>query len=175
MSLASTTADLHLTVTNVYAPSDHSLTDNFVSEMTALLLSISDLWLILGDFNLNRHPREKNNNNFNPNLAASFNSMIRSMSLFELPLLDRLYTRTYRLGPLTLARLDRAFFNIDSPLPHLRPRPLLVTATASIPSSRLFHFENAWLLDPSILPTTLPAWADPPLRDLKSSTGLPLY
>jgi hypothetical protein len=35
----------------------------------------------------------------------------------------------------------------------------LVTASTSIPLPPTFRFENAWLLNPSFLPTTLPAWS----------------
>jgi hypothetical protein len=91
-TLTSTTTDLSLTVTNVYAPADHSLTSQFTDEMLALLPLISGSWIILGDFNLIRHPSEKNNVNFNQTLVDAFNAMINAMALFELPLLDRRFT-----------------------------------------------------------------------------------
>jgi hypothetical protein len=40
-TLSSTTTDLSLTVTNVYAPADHSLTSQFTDEMLALLPLVS--------------------------------------------------------------------------------------------------------------------------------------
>jgi predicted metal-dependent peptidase len=60
--------------------------------MLSLLVDISGLWLVLGDFNLIRHPSEKNNENFNPALANSFNAMINSLAVLELPLLDHRFT-----------------------------------------------------------------------------------
>ncbi|XP_071677171.1 uncharacterized protein [Lolium perenne] len=168
-TLSSTTTDLSLTVTNVYAPADHSLTSQFVDEMLALLPLVSGPWIILGDFNLIRHPSEKNNANFNQNLADAFNAIINAMALFELPLLDRRFTWSNGQQDPVLARLDRAFFNHewdvtfpDSALTS-RPRPtsdhvpLLVTAATNIPASSTFRFENSWLLDPLFLPSTLPA------------------
>jgi hypothetical protein len=53
------------TITNVYAPFDHDLTQDFVTEMVSLTSVVSGPWLILGDFNLIRVPSEKNNSNFN--------------------------------------------------------------------------------------------------------------
>jgi hypothetical protein len=169
-SLKSTSSDLSFTITNVYAPSDHSLADAFVAEMLSLLVDISGLWLILGDFNLIRHPSEKNNDNFNPALANSFNAMINSLAILELPLLDRRFTWSNGQEIPILARLDRAFLNNDwnAVLPHSAltslPRPtsddvpLLVTTATKIPSHASFCFENAWLLDPSFLPSTIPSW-----------------
>jgi hypothetical protein len=139
--------------------------------MKGLLPSISGPWLLCGDFNLIRYPNEKNNNRFNRVLADAFNSLIHSLALFELPLTDRQFTWTNRRSPPTLMRLDRAFLNVawDATFPDSslasRPRltsdhfPLLITASTAIPASHRFHFENAWLLDPLFLPTTLPSWS----------------
>jgi hypothetical protein len=56
--LSSTTTDLAITITNVYAPSDHSLTPSFVAKMMNLLPSIPGPWLFCGEFNLIRLPDE---------------------------------------------------------------------------------------------------------------------
>jgi exonuclease III len=109
--LASTTADLSFTITNVYAPADHSLSPAFAEEMVALRPLVTGAWLIAGDFNLIRYPSEKNNNRFNVTLAALFNDLIHSMGWFELPLLDRRFTWSNMQDVPTLARLDRVFFN----------------------------------------------------------------
>lgn len=45
-----------LTITNVYAPSDHSLTDDFVMDMLDVPAIVSGAWLVVGDFNLIHHP-----------------------------------------------------------------------------------------------------------------------
>jgi exonuclease III len=91
---SSTTTDLSFTVTNVYAPSDHSLTDAFAQDMIDLFPLISGPWLVLGDFNLIRYPHEKNTPNFNSSLADKFNTLIHRLFLQELPLLDRRFTWT---------------------------------------------------------------------------------
>ncbi|KAK1678260.1 hypothetical protein QYE76_039108 [Lolium multiflorum] len=181
-TLSSTTTDLSISITNVYAPADHSLTQFFISEMLSILPSITGPWLVCGDFNLIRYPHEKNNSNFDRALASAFNGMINDMDFFELPLSDRCFTWTNRRSPPTLARLDRAFFNEawDSIFPNSvlssRPRttsdyfPLIIYASTTIPSSRRFFFENTWLLHPHFLLTTILAWTQGPTCDDAAGT-----
>jgi hypothetical protein len=127
----STTLDLSFTVTNVYPPSDHGLTSEFVREMIALAPLVDGPWISLGDYNLIRYPSEKNNDNFDRGLAAEFNLLIRDMGWFELDLRDRRFTWTNGQEVPVLARLDRAFFNASwnstfpmsfglPPPPHIR-------------------------------------------------------
>lgn len=151
-------------ITNIYAPCDHSRTGDFVANLPRVATSISGPWLILGDFNLIHFPREKNNSNFNAPCAAVFNGLINSLSWFELPLSDHLFTWSNKRSPPTLARLDRPFFNNDWDVAFpdsslcSRPRttsdhfPLIVVASTRIPASSRFFFERAWLLDPLFLP-----------------------
>jgi hypothetical protein len=168
LSFAAT--DLHLTLTNVYGPSDHSLTTSFLNELRDVSLAVSGPWLLVGDFNLIRCPSEKNNDNFDASRADAFNHALRDMLLMELPLLDRLFTWSNQRVCPVLARLDRAFFNADfdavAPnttlisLPHATSdhTPLLITIDTSIPKTNNFRFENAWLHDPSFLPMLQPVW-----------------
>jgi hypothetical protein len=58
-AFVSTTSDLSFTITNVYAPSDHSLTSEFVREMIALAPLVDGPWLSFGGYNLIRYPSEK--------------------------------------------------------------------------------------------------------------------
>jgi hypothetical protein len=137
-------------------------------------------WIIAGDFNLVRDPIDKNNGVFDLNLSTVFNDSIRSLALFELLLLDRLFTWLNKRASHILARLDRVFFNQawnlvlpNSSLSSLsRPSfdhvPLLVTASTAIPRPATFRFENSELLDPLFLPSTLPSWFFP------VSTQMPL-
>jgi hypothetical protein len=138
--------------------------------MVSLTAVVSGPWLIIGDNNLIRVRAEKNNNNFNRALADAFNAMIHAMALFELPLLDRLFTWTNGQENPILARLDRAFFNHEwnssfpvssltsLPRPTSDHVPLVVTVSTKIPCNPCFQFENAWLLDASFLPSTIPHW-----------------
>lgn len=170
-TLHSTQDDSIITITNVYAPADHRDTPLFLDEINTLLPSITGPWLLLGDFNLTRDISDKNNNNFNPSLATSFNNTIDNLALLELPLLDRLFTWSNGREHPTLARLDRAFINNDfsSAYPNTTltslPRqtsdhvPLLVSISTSIPKPSTFRFENSWLKHTSFLITILPTWS----------------
>jgi hypothetical protein len=127
--------------------------------------------LVVEDFNLIRYPHEKNNNNFDRNLAALFNGLIRDVGWFELPLSDRLYTWSNQQETPVLARLDRAFFNSawndgfpnsalsSLPRPISDHHPLVVAAATSIPNPSLFLFENSWFLDPTFYPSSLLCWS----------------
>jgi hypothetical protein len=155
---------------NVYAPANHAFTPEFLIELEALGPLFLFPWLVVGDFNLIRAPGDKNNDNFDLALASAFNASLANLALFELPLLDRLYTWSNKRDSPVLALLDHVFFNHhwnlalpNSSLTSLhRPTsdhfPLLVTASTTIPRPVCFRFENSWLLNPLFLPTTLPAW-----------------
>jgi hypothetical protein len=146
--------------------------------MDELAPTIQGAWLIIGDFNLIRYSHEKNSNNFDRALSATFNAMIQSLAWFELPLLDRRFTWTNGQENPVLARLDRAFFNNDwdlvfpdsaltsLPRPTSDHHPLMIMASTTIPNPSHFRFENSWLLDPTFLPTTLARWSSGlPARD----------
>jgi endonuclease/exonuclease/phosphatase family metal-dependent hydrolase len=121
-------------------------------------------WIVAGDFNLIRDPEDKNNGVFDLNLSTALNDSIRSLALFELPVLDRLFTWSNKRASPILARLDRYLFNQDwnlvmpnsslSSLPRSTSDhvPLLVTASSAIPCPATFRFENCWLLDPPLPP-----------------------
>jgi hypothetical protein len=167
----STTNDLAFSVTNVYTSSDHRLTPDFVAEMVSLHASVRSPWLVVGDYNLIRYPNEKNNNNFDTNLAASFKGLIRDVGWFELPLSDRLYTWSNQQENPVLVRLNHAFFNTawndafpnsvlsSLPRPVSDHHPLIVSAASAIPNTSHFRFKNLWLLDPSFLPSSLQCWS----------------
>jgi hypothetical protein len=175
-TLASTISDCDFTVTNVYAPSDHRHSPAFLNELLSLLSLISGPWLIFGDFNLIRSPDDKNNGNLNLNLMNSFNLALDHLGVLEIPLLGRSFTWSNHQPSPILARLDRAFVNLDhslafpntslSPLP--KPTsdhtPILLSMSSSIPTSNIFRFENSWLHNRSFLPAVLPAWHDAPFR-----------
>lgn len=75
----------------------------------------------------------------------------------------------------TLASLDRAFSNTwmlalfssislnALPRPTSDHRPILVSISTTIPKSKIFCFENAWLLNQFFLPVVLPAWHSAPV------------
>lgn len=122
---------------------------------------LSGPWFVMGDFNLTRDPADRNNANFNSNLAEQFNNAIYNLQLMELPLMDRQFTWSNKRAIPTLARLDRAFFNLaindlflgaqlTSGLhPTSDHTPILASIQTNIPKPSAFHLERSWLLDPS--------------------------
>lgn len=97
--LESVASALIVSLTNVYAPSDHARSADLVADLSTVAATIIGPWLVLGDFNLIRFPHEKNNSNFNAPRAALFNGLINSLSWFELPLSNRLFTWTNKRSP----------------------------------------------------------------------------
>jgi exonuclease III len=81
-------------ISNIYAPTDHALKQDFLDQLPSLAPTQDTPWMLLGDFNLMRHSSEKNTYNFRQHEADTFNDMIHSLALIELPLLDRRFTWT---------------------------------------------------------------------------------
>lgn len=161
---SSTTSNYALHLTNVYAPSNNGETDAFLDELRNICPQPCP-WIMVGDFNLTRSPANKNTAGLNWALASKFNSIIDKLALMELPLLDRLYTWSNKRASPTLAHLDRAFIRTDfcskfpnaflssrlgNPFDHT---PIVVTIPTSLPKTHLFRFENAWLKNPTFLPS----------------------
>jgi hypothetical protein len=169
-TLTSPLTNTALTITNVYAPSNHQDSPAFLAELADLLPSISGPWLLVGDFNLLRGAADKNQGHLDNHLCSLFNNTLDCLGVVELQLQDCLFTWSNMRSAPTLARLDRAFVNNDhtssfpsttlTTLPRLASdhKPLLVSMSTSIPKSRIFRFENAWLHHPLFLPEVLPAW-----------------
>jgi len=144
---------------NVYAPSLHEDKPAFLYELASIAQSITGSWMVLGDFNLTRDPADKNTGSFNLPDANRFNDLISSISLIEIPLVDRAYTWSNCRDNPTLVRLDRCFINLDwdacfpntalSSLTRFASDhvPLLAIACTRVPRSVCFRFENSWLLN----------------------------
>lgn len=171
-SMVSCLASLRqLAITNVYTPTDHALKQCFLTELASFAPSPTTPWLILGDFNLMRHPLDKNTNNFRQTEADLFNAFIHQYALIELPLLDRCFTRSSKRDKPTLEKIDRVFINVDWDL--LFPNttiasltcfvsdhiPLLITIYTIIPRLALFRFENRWAIRPACRTVIQNGWA----------------
>jgi hypothetical protein len=85
-------ADAPLTITNVYAPSNHQDSPTFLAELSDLLPSISGPWLLIGDFNMLCGAADKNQGHLDNHLCSMFNSTINSLAVAELQLQDCLFT-----------------------------------------------------------------------------------
>lgn len=169
-TFASTISDHSFAVTNVYAPSDHRDSLTFLSSLSDLSQFRLGSWLLAGDFNLIRSATDKNTAVTNNNLCSAFNDTINNLELLEPPLLGNRFTRTNKRAAPTLARLDRMFHNVAwdqmfpscslqcLPRPTSDHSPILATLSTDIPKTKIFRFENAWLLNNIFLPELLPAW-----------------
>ncbi|CAN6236003.1 unnamed protein product [Urochloa humidicola] len=172
--LSSTTSDHCITVTNVYAPSDHRDSFEFLDGLRELKPHIRGVWLLAGDFNLVRSAADKKGATPDARLCSAFNDALSDIGVIELPLLDRLFTWSNKRSNPVLARLDRVFVNNDQctvfpnttltslPRPTSDHTPILASLATSIPKANLFRFENAWLRNQNFLPAVLPSWHDAP-------------
>ncbi|CAN6218601.1 unnamed protein product [Urochloa humidicola] len=172
--LTSTTSNHILTITNVYAPSDHRDSHDFLDGLRELKPHISGPWLLAGDFNLVRSAADKKGGAPDARLCAAFNATLEDIGVIELPLLDKLFTWSNQRADPVLARLDRVFVNNEqcaafpnSTLTSLvrttsDHTPILASLATTIPKSNLFRFENAWLRNATFLPSVLPSWHDAP-------------
>jgi len=136
--------------------------------------SLSDAWVVLGDFNLIRSPDDRSNGNFNHQEAGWFNDAIEAMDLQELPLLDRRFTWSNRQEDPVLVRLDRFFVNTEWSLclpnstissfsaavsDHCQ---LLLSATTTIPKPTVFCFNNYWSRIAGFSDVVASAWLSVP-------------
>jgi hypothetical protein len=63
-------------------------------------------WLVVGDFNLYRHPLDRNKPGADIADMLMFNEAISSLGLIELPLKGQRFTWTNKQHPPLLERLD---------------------------------------------------------------------
>ncbi|CAN6374258.1 unnamed protein product [Urochloa humidicola] len=167
--------------TNVYAPAHHADKAVFLQELSSSPQCDLRPWLLLGDFNLTRFPDDKKNANFHSAESSLFNDTLHSLSLLEIPLLDRAYTWSNKRDVPTLVRLDRAFINLawDEKFPNSLLSsltrftsdhvPLRLNVSTSIPRSNLFRFENSWLLSPLFRPALVDTIRGPPPEQTQPS------
>jgi hypothetical protein len=166
-------------VTNVYAPTEHALKQSFLDELKSIEPTTSTPWIILGDFNLMRYSTDKNHNNFRQNEADSFNDTINSLSLIELPLLDRAFTWSSNRQNPTLQKIDRAFINLEwantfpnSSISSLTRFvsdhvPIVASISTSVPRPAFFRFENSWAAHQACRDIIHTTWAaDHPTQDM---------
>ena len=69
--------------------------------------------LIRGDFNIMRHSKEKNKDNFNSHWPFLFNAVIDSFDLWEIDLTGRQYTFANSLPNPTYEKLDRVLMTTE--------------------------------------------------------------
>lgn len=72
-------------------------------------MSASVDWIVIGDFNLYRHPEDRNKSGADHAEMFMFDEAISKLGLIELPLRGRHFTWTNKQHPPLLERLDWFF------------------------------------------------------------------
>jgi hypothetical protein len=113
-----------------------------------------------GDYNILRHPSEKNNGHYNVRWPFLFNIVIDGLNLMELQMLDRKYTWTNNLHVPTFKKLDQVIITTEWEEKFLLTTvqaltrelsdhtPLLLKSgePSQMTTQPMFKFELGWLL-----------------------------
>jgi hypothetical protein len=168
---------------NIYGPCDGDNRDVFIKWLFDLSIPDDEDWLIMGDFNFIRSPTNRNKSGGNVNDMLIFNDFIREQHLTEMPIKGRKFTWSNMQDNPLLEQLDWCFtsmhWTLSYPatmvLPQGKPTsdhiPLLVSIQSSIPSSKLFIFENFWIAHPGFLEVVAKTW-DKPTHKPSSAANL---
>ena len=100
----------------VYGPAQDEFKSAFLSELVRMFQKNPLPTLIGGDFNIMRHNKEKNKDNFNPRWLFLFNAVIDSFDLRAIDLTERQYTFTNSLRDPTYDKLDRVLLTLNGNL-----------------------------------------------------------
>lgn len=119
-----------------------------------LAIPAEEDWIILGDFNLYRHPEDRNRDGADVNDMFLFNSTICHLGLTKIALQGRKYTWSNMQHAPLLQRLDWVFTSSNWALSYLETTckalamevsdhcPLVVAISTNIPKTSIFRFEN---------------------------------
>lgn len=92
---------------NVYGPAQHSLSDEFITELHEFCATAHLPIVMGGDFNLIRGNHERNQGQGDPRLMGLFNSFIGDFQLREMFVSGVKYTWSNKQRSPTLVKLDR--------------------------------------------------------------------
>jgi hypothetical protein len=145
---------------SVYGLAQADQKEKFLVELVRMC-SHEDLPLIMGgDYNILRHPYEKNNPNYNARWPFLFNAVIDGLNLRELEMMGRKFTWANNLASQTFEKLDRILVTTEweekFPLSTVRAltrevsdhTPLLLNTgePTNAHTQHMFKFELGWLL-----------------------------
>ena len=167
----STQSSQEWTLVNIYGPCQGDSRVTYTNWLRHLNIPSNDDWLLLGDFNYIRGPDNRNKPGGNPNDMITFNDIIRSNQLIELPIKGRAYTwSNMQIDPL-LEQLDWFLTsnNWTSSYPNTLVVPLgkpvsdhipcVVKIETSIPRSKIFRFESYWTEHPGFFELVQSVWS----------------
>jgi hypothetical protein len=157
----------------VYGPSVADGKISFLNWLKGIEMPDTIDWMILGDFNLIRREENRNMLGGNVNEMLPFIEAISLLGLHEIPLQGRKFTWSNMQPSPLLEKLDWVFTSecwtlsypntivkdLDmAPFDHT---PCLVSISTSIPRSKVFRFENYWLLSDQFSGILSDCWSMP--------------
>jgi exonuclease III len=157
-------------ITAVYDPQEDNDKLQFLGEVRWIKHSVTDDWLLIGDFNMILQAADKSNPNLNRRLMGAFREVVRDLELKELNLRGRKFTWT---NDRTQSRIDRAFCTTswDLMMPNVFLQamssrvsdhcPLLVAGNAIVQRYNGFRFESFWPKLPGFHEIVAAVWAKP--------------
>jgi hypothetical protein len=184
VEFASTYSNAVWLLTNVYAPCTTEGRHDFINWLHNVDMPDNVDWLLTGDFNLIRRPSDRNRPGEHIQDKMNFNAAISNLRLEELRLQGNKYTwSNMQVSPL-LERLDWAFASVSwvtnypGSLVTTLSRdvsnhtPCLIAMSTDIPKSKVFRFENYWLLHNDFMQVMQHGWNVPvPYSDKAKRLG----
>jgi hypothetical protein len=164
----------------VYGPCSPSGRADFTNWLYNSDASVYELWFLLGDFNLIRHPENKRRPGGNMNDMMIFNDIISHLDLIEIPLKIKAFTWSNMQQNVLLEKLDWVFTSsswtntfpntMAFALSHVISDhvPYVTQMESSVSKSSVFRFENYWVSFPDFLPIVEYYWQLPCYRDNKA-------
>ena len=111
MRLVSAASHDSFMLTSVYAPCHDHERSLFLETVSSAVGTVSEPWMVVGDFNMYRAEHEKSRGRINWSMMELFNGWIREHGLDEVDISNRQFTWSNKRGCPTLVRLDRVFVN----------------------------------------------------------------
>jgi len=124
-----------------------------------------DDWVLCGDFNLIRYPKNRNKPCGDQTEMNLFNEAISDLDLVDIPFSGRNYTWSNMQNDALLVKLDWIFtstsWTLSFPATFVQPLsktvsdhiPYVLHIGSSIPKSKNFRFENFWVEHPGFIDT----------------------
>jgi hypothetical protein len=158
------------TLTAVYGPQGDNDKLIFIDELKQ---SVSDRWLLLGDFNLIYRMCDKNNGRVNQRLMNGFRCPLNDIEVKELHLNGQKYTWTSGTATPTQTKIDHVLATRDWELlfPHCQLQagstsisdhcPMVLSFDPFHRKYRGFRFEAYWLHMPEVWDIVTQSWSAP--------------
>lgn len=127
-------------------------------------------WVLAGDFNLIRHPENRNKPGGDISEMNMFNELISDLDLVEIPFSGRNFSWSNMQDDPLLVKLDWVFtsasWTISFPATFVQPLPRPISdhipyvlhIGSSIPKFKMFRFENFWVDHPGFIDTVSLHW-----------------